>query len=117
MYFDAQENNTFIKVGEDCMFSHQIYIRTSDAHPIFDLNTGERTNHAKPVTIGNHVWVAPDSKIMKGSYIEDGCVIGTNTMVNGVIASNSLAVGVPAKIVKKNIKWSRDDIIFNVEGN
>lgn len=115
VYFDAQENNTYIKVGEDCMFSHQIYIRTSDAHPIFDMNTGKRTNYAKPVTIGNHVWIAPDTKIMKGANIEDGCVIGTNTMVNSVIVSNSLAVGVPAKIVKHNIMWSRDDVIFNGE--
>jgi len=113
VYFDAQENNTYIKVGKDCMFSHLIFIRTSDAHPIFDLNTGKRTNFAQSVTIGNHVWVAPESKIMKGSYIEDGCVIGTNSMVNGEVASNSLAVGTPARVVRQNIRWSRDDVIFN----
>ena len=117
VYFDAQENNTYIKVGEDCMFSHQIYIRTSDAHPIFDMNTGQRTNYAKSVIIGNHVWIAPDTKIMKGAQIEDGCIIGTWSMVNGFISKNTLAVGVPAKMIKSNIQWSRDDIIFNDKKN
>lgn len=88
------------------MFSNNIIIRTSDAHSIIDLNTGERLNPAKDVKIGNHVWIAPNSRIMKGSIIEDGSIIGSNTMVTKRIPSNVLAVGMPARIVRDNIKWS-----------
>lgn len=95
-----------ITVGNDCMFSNNIIIRTSDAHTIYDLQTNERLNPAKDIIIGNHVWIAPNSRIMKGAVIEDGVVVGSNTMVTKHIPSNVLVVGMPARIVKENIGWS-----------
>ena len=94
------------------MFSNHIIVRTSDSHPIYDIESSNRINPAKSVKIGNRVWVAPDTKIMKGSVIGDGCVIGSNTMVTNTIPPQSLAVGMPARVVKQNIRWSREDIIF-----
>ena len=111
-HFNAQENGTCIIVGEECMFSNHIIVRTSDSHPIYDIESSNRINPAKSVKIGNRVWVAPDTKIMKGSVIGDGCVIGSNTMVTNTIPPQSLAVGMPARVVKQNIRWSREDIIF-----
>ena len=55
----AQENSVSIKIGSDCMFSNSIIVRTSDSHPIYN-NEGNRTNPAKNVVIGNHVWIAPN---------------------------------------------------------
>lgn len=112
-HFNAQEDNSYIKIGNDCMFSNKIIVRTSDSHPIYDIETGKRINESKPVIINNHVWIAPDTKIMKGAIIGEGSIIGSNTMVSKVIPENSLAVGMPAKIVKSNVSWSRDDIIFH----
>lgn len=111
-HFNAQENGARIDVGEDCMFSNKIIVRTSDSHPIYDLTSGERINSPKPVIIGRHVWIAPDSKIMKGAIIGDGCIIGSNTMVSKQIPANALAVGMPAKVVKEGVRWTREDIIF-----
>lgn len=65
--FCAQEDNMYIEVGEHCLLSHDINIRTSDSHPIYDLKNNKRINHAKPVVIANDVWIAPNTKIMKGS--------------------------------------------------
>ena len=93
-------------------FSNKIIVRTSDSHPIYDLTSGERINSPKPVIIGRHVWIAPDSKIMKGAIIGDGCIIGSNTMVSKQIPANALAVGMPAKVVKEGVRWTREDIIF-----
>lgn len=113
IHINAQENNSKIIIGKDCMFSNHIIIRTSDSHPIIDVKTGERTNPAKNVIIGEHVWIAPGSEIMKGALIEDDVIIGSQTMVSHHIPSHCLAVGRPAKIVKENVTWSRKDIIFN----
>lgn len=107
----AGEKNTAIVLGDDCMLSNHINIRTTDAHPIYNLETGERINAAKDVTIGNHVWMSPDIKIMKGAFINDGCIVGSNTTVNKVVPPNCLIVGYPAKIVKENIKWTRERIV------
>ena len=109
VHFCAQENGQYINVGDDCMFSNNIVVRTSDSHPIYDSN-GIRINNPKPVIIENHVWIAPNSKIMKGAVVHSGCVIGSNTMVSKEIPLNTLAVGQPAKVVKENIKWTREKL-------
>lgn len=106
-HFNCQEDGCSIVVGDDCMFSNNIIVRTSDSHPIYDMNTGKRLNLAKDIRIGNHVWIAPNSRIMKGSDISDGCVVGSNTLVTKYIPSNVLVVGMPAKIVRQDIRWER----------
>lgn len=75
-HFNAQEHNTKILIGEDCMFSYQITVRTSDSHPIYDQD-GVRINPAKDVELGNHIWIAPHSVIMKGAKVGDGCIVGS----------------------------------------
>ncbi len=109
-HFNAQENSVSITVGEDCMFSNHVIVRTSDSHPIYNIDTMERINPAKSVKIGNHVWVAPNSIIMKGASIGDGCIIGSRTMVSKCIPPNTLAVGIPAKVVKEGVIWKREDL-------
>lgn len=105
IHINAQEDNSEILIGEDCMLSNNIIIRTSDSHPIYDIETGERINNPRNVVIGNHVWIAPNTKIMKGSYIGNGSIIGSDTTINKKIPENSLAVGRPSKIVKNNVEW------------
>ena len=63
------------------------------------------------VNIGKHVWIAPNTKIMKGSVIPDGCIIGSDTTIAKEFSiENSLIVGRPAKVVKKDIFWTRDNL-------
>ena len=110
-HFNAQEHDTKIIVGEDCMFSNTIIVRTSDSHPIYDKE-GNRINPAKDIIIGKHVWIAPSSVIMKGANIGDGCIIGSHSMVNKNVPSNSLSVGMPSKVVKEGVVWTRKNVIF-----
>lgn len=39
--------------------------------------------------------------ILKGAYIEDGAIIGAKSLVKGKIEKNVIAVGVPAKELKR----------------
>lgn len=110
VHFCAQEDNTKIIVGSDCMFSNNITVRTSDSHPIYDSHTNERINKAKDVYIGQHVWIAPNTKIMKGASIGDNSIIGSDSMVLKPIPSNVLAVGHPATVVKREIYWTRETL-------
>ena len=59
VHVNAQEDNSEIYIGRDCMFSNTIIIRTSDSHPIYDIE-GKRINPAKSIHIGDHVWIAPN---------------------------------------------------------
>lgn len=108
-HFAAQENGSSITLGKDCMLSNTIIIRTSDSHPIYDEN-GNRTNPAKSVVIGNHVWIAPNSTVMKGVTIGDNAIIASNTLVTKDVKPHTLVAGIPAKTVKEYVKWTREQL-------
>ncbi|MGL5042392.1 MAG: acyltransferase, partial [Culicoidibacterales bacterium] len=102
------EWGTDVDIGEDCMFSRDITIRTGDSHSIIDLNTNKRVNFPKSVFIGKHVWVGYGANIAKGSEIQQNSVIGAASYVNKVFkCGNVVIAGVPAKITKENITWDR----------
>ncbi len=96
-----------IRIGNDCMFSHRIEIRSGDSHSIFKQETKNRINKAKPVIIGSHVWLGADAKVLKGSVINDGAVIATGAIVSGVVEANSIYAGNPAKKIKEDVYWDR----------
>lgn len=93
-----------IEIGDGCLFS-RVYIRSSDAHPIFDLATGERINQAEGVKLGNRVWASQDVHILKGVSIGEGSVIGATAVVINDIPPHCLAVGSPARVVRENVGW------------
>ena len=102
-----------IKIGEDCMFSYNINMRTDDGHSIFDVNTGKNINSSKEerekhiIDIRDHVWVGMNSLIMQKTKIGSGSVIGACSLVKGVVPNNCIAAGVPAKVIRKDVSWSR----------
>lgn len=104
----ATEGQSII-IGEDCMFSHRIEIRNGDSHAILNKNTNERINHAKPVVIGNHVWLGADVKVLKGSFVADNSIVAAAAIVTGICDdSNTIYGGIPARKIKEGISWTRE---------
>ncbi|PGK42345.1 transferase [Bacillus anthracis] len=103
----ATEPFSNIIIGNDCMFSAGIDIRNGDSHSIIDIATNKRTNYAKDVVIDDHVWLGRDVKILKGVKIGAHSVVASNTVVTSDISANSIAAGIPAKVVKDGISWDR----------
>ncbi|MBD5202642.1 MAG: acyltransferase [Bacteroidales bacterium] len=110
LFLTTADDNNKITIGDDCLFSAKIIVRSSDGHSIIDDTTGRRINPAKDVTIGDRVWIGYGVTILKGSVIGDGSVIGTNALVSGNIPAHSVAVGFPAKVIKENISWKTERI-------
>lgn len=106
----ATENEKSIEIGIDCMLAYDIEIRTGDSHSIIDLNTNNRINHAQNVKISDHVWVGADVKILKGVSIGKNSIIGTGSIVTKSIPNNCIAVGIPAKVIRKDVTWKRQRI-------
>ncbi|MFB9165058.1 acyltransferase [Arthrobacter psychrochitiniphilus] len=96
-----------VVIGDDVMVATDVEIRTDDAHPIFDVITGQRVNLSQPISIGNHVWLAKRAIIFGGVSIGDGSVVGFGSLVTKDIPNNCIAAGVPARVVRKNIAWER----------
>ena len=102
-YISVRENGTKIIIGENCMFSRNSKIMTSDGHDI--LVNGKRVNFAKDIIIGNNVWVTDNVTILKGVTVGDGAVLAINSTVTKDVPKNSIVAGNPATIIKGNVKW------------
>lgn len=105
-YITAMEGRA-VSFGDDVMIAQENEFRSDDAHPIFDVSTGKRLNVSQDVTIGNHVWFAKGAVALSGARIGDGSVVGFRSLVTGRIPNNCIAVGTPAKVVRRNIAWER----------
>ncbi|MFI8726246.1 acyltransferase [Stutzerimonas kunmingensis] len=102
------ESGCSIETGEGCLFSYDISLRTTDAHHILDLETGEKLNEPKSITIGNHVWVGTEVVVTKGVTIADDVVVGQRALVNkSVLESHVIVAGAPGQIVRRGVTWKR----------
>jgi acetyltransferase-like isoleucine patch superfamily enzyme len=99
-----------VQIGKDCMFSHGIVIGQTDQHPMFDLSTGARINYGKPISIGNHVWVGRDTKLLGGATIGDGSIVGAGAVTSSRFEQNVLIAGSPARRLRKGVLWARDTL-------
>ncbi len=104
----AVERHSRIEIGPWCLFSWNIEIRTSDWHPIFDIESGQRINMPAPVRLAERVWVGSDVRILKGVTVGAGSVIGVGSIVTRDIPASCVAVGNPARVVRTGISWSVD---------
>lgn len=111
VHFAATEPNSKIKIGEKCLFSSDIEIRTGDSHSIIDTNTNKRINYAKDVNIEDHVWIGAHARILKGSKISKNSVVANSAVVTKEFdKGNCIIGGFPAKIIGENINWKNERI-------
>lgn len=96
-------------LGTDCMFSWDIWLATCDYHLIMDCNTNNRVNFSKSIYIGDHVWIGRESAISKGVFVASGAILGAKSLATKVYYSNTANAGSPAKELKKELFWLRDD--------
>ncbi|MGX9844157.1 DapH/DapD/GlmU-related protein [Streptococcus iniae] len=79
--------------------SHGNYSSTSQDSPMTKPNSREL--FSKPVLIESNVWIGENVVILPGVEIGKGAIIGANSTVSKSIPANSIAIGSPAKVIKK----------------
>lgn len=97
-----------INIGDDCMFSSNVILRTSDEHSIIDLSKNSRINPAEDINIGNHVWIGEGVTINKGVILPDDVIVGSAAVLTrNEYKSHSIYAGIPARQIRDNVSWNR----------
>lgn len=78
-----------IRLGRDVMIGRGVIVYDSDHHTI-RTPSGEVTNPDAPILIGDHVWLATNVMVLKGTVIGSGSVAAANTTVRGIVPPDSL---------------------------
>ncbi len=82
------------------MIAAQCYIIDTDHGTEAGTLIRNQNNTVAPIVIGEDVWIAANSTVLKGSRIEDGAVIGAKSLVKGHVDANSISVGIPVRHLK-----------------
>lgn len=107
MTMQIAEDNSVVKIGEDCMLSYGVELYCTDTHAIFDENNN-LLNRGESIHIGDHVWLCRETRIMKNTNIPSGCIVAQGAIVTKKFEKeNSVIAGNPARIVKENIRWDK----------
>jgi len=94
-----------IEIGDGCAISWNVQMIDSNRHKL--SRNGNKSRLTEPIKIGDNVWIGHDV-IKKGVTIGEGAVIGSGSVVTEDIPNEKLAVGSPAKVINKNVKWGKD---------
>lgn len=89
-----------VTIGDNVMIGPNTLITTVN-HPLDPVGRRKHIGIAKPVVIGDDVWIGGNVTILPGVTIGNNVVVGAGAVVTKDIPDNSLALGVPAKVVKE----------------
>ena len=89
-----------VRFGDNCMLGPgvQIYTATHSLNPI-ERNSGKE--YAKPIVIGDNVWIGGNAIINPGVTIGDNVVIASGAVVTKDVPSKVVVGGNPAKIINQ----------------
>lgn len=90
-----------IRIGNDVKISENVVIRDSDNHTIFRPQYKSNI----PIVIEDNVWIGMNAIILKGVTIGEGSIVAAGAVVTRDVPSFSLVAGVPARVIKSNVKY------------
>ncbi len=92
-------DETYVTIGDDCFIGPGVHIYTA-CHSTNPIERHTRREWAKPVTIGNNVWIGGNVTILPGVHIGDNSTIGAGSVVTKDVPANAIVGGNPAKLIK-----------------
>ncbi len=102
--FYANFNCTFldvstIEIGNNCMFAPNVQLYTA-THPLHPVKRNSGLEYAKPIKIGDNVWLGGGVIITPGVTLGDNVVVGAGSVVTKSFPDNVVIAGNPARVIK-----------------
>lgn len=89
-----------VYIGDHVLIGPNTLI-TTVGHPLSALERRKHLGIAKPVTIGNDVWIGGNVTILPGVTIGNNVVVAAGAVVTKDVPNDCVVAGVPAKIIKE----------------
>lgn len=89
-----------VKFGNNVFIAPNCGFYTA-GHPLDYETRNKGLEYAKPIEVGNNVWIGGNVVVLPGVSIGDNVVIGAGSVVTKDIPSNSVAVGNPCRVIKE----------------
>ena len=90
-------STTLVRIGSDCLLGAHVGILDNDFH---DLRERWKVPAARPVRIGDRVWLGNRVIVLPGVTIGDDAVVGAGSVVVDDVPARGLAVGNPARVIR-----------------
>ncbi|PJG84973.1 sugar O-acetyltransferase [Conservatibacter flavescens] len=100
-------DNGGVKIGDDVMFAPNVSLYTV-GHPLHPELRRQGVEQALPIRIGDNVWLGGNVIVLPGVTIGDNVVVAAGSIVTKDIPPNSLAMGVPCKVVRPITEQDRE---------
>ncbi|MFJ6071148.1 sugar O-acetyltransferase [Streptomyces sp. NPDC093065] len=88
-----------ITIGEDCQIGPNVQLLTP-THPLEPEPRRDKLEAARPIVVGDNVWLGGGAIVLPGVTIGDNAVIGAGAVVTKDVPANVVAVGNPARPVR-----------------
>lgn len=98
-----------VRIGDNVLIASHVYI-SDNSHGFYkgdmkdcspEIPPALREYNVAPVSIGNNVWIGEGVIVLPGVTIGNGSIIGAHSVVNRNIPENCIAVGSPARVIKR----------------
>jgi acetyltransferase-like isoleucine patch superfamily enzyme len=88
-----------ISIGSYVAFSHGVMLFAASQ----DYSSLILTDKVGDIVIGNYVWIGGGTIVLPGVTIGEGSIIGAGSVVSRDIPPYSVAIGIPAKVIKQRL--------------
>lgn len=109
-----------VTIGNSVMFGPNVTI-SATGHPVYHEYRHNGAHFSLPINICDGVWVGANTTILPGVTIGKNAVIGAGSVVTKDIPANTLAMGVPCRVVKEigehEKKYYHKDMEVNMDFN
>ncbi|MCZ9884976.1 sugar O-acetyltransferase [Arthrobacter sp. B2a2-09] len=88
-----------ISIGSHCQIGPNVQLLTP-THPVEAQPRKDKLESAKPIVIGDNVWLGGGVIVLPGITIGENTVVGAGAVVSRDLPANVVAMGIPAKVIK-----------------
>ncbi|BCW45434.1 sugar O-acetyltransferase [Arthrobacter sp. StoSoilB5] len=88
-----------IQIGSHCQIGPNVQLLTP-THPLEAKPRRDKLEAAKPIVIGDNVWLGGGVIVLAGVSIGENSVVGAGSVVTKDLPANVLAMGTPAKVIR-----------------